>query len=58
MVSPLESLDLLEHVSGGSCPLPLISVKSLIDKLGDHDRILHIELFDAIHEATHDAAIV
>ena len=53
-----KSLDVLKHVSGGCSPLPRISRKSLIDELGNHDRILHIKLFDTIHEAAHDAAIV
>jgi hypothetical protein len=35
-----------------------ISSKSLVDKLGNHDRILHIKLLDTILEAAHDAAIV
>jgi len=53
-----KSLDVLEHVSGGCSPLLSISRKSLIDKLGNHDCILHVKLFDMIHEAAHDAAIV
>jgi len=53
-----ESLDVLKHVSGGSSLLSLICIESLVNKLGDHDRILHVKLFDAIHQAAHDAAIV
>jgi len=52
------SLDILEHVSGGRSPLPRISSKSLVDKLGNHDHILHITLLYTILEAAHDAAIV
>ncbi len=53
-----KSLDVLEHVSGGRSPLPRISSKSLVDKLGNHGHILHIKLLDTILEAAHDAAIV
>ena len=53
-----KSLDVLKHVSGGRSPLPRISSKSLLDKLGNHDRILHIKLLDTILEAAHDTAIV
>jgi len=53
-----KSLDVLEHVSGRRSPLPRISSKSLVDKLGNHDHILHIKLLDTIFEAAHDVAIV
>jgi len=53
-----KSLDVLKHISGGSSPLSLIRIKSLVDELGDHDHILHVKLVNAIHEAAHDAAIV
>ena len=53
-----ESLDIFKHISGGSGPLSLISRESLIHELGDPNCILHVKLFDRIHEAAHDVAIV
>ena len=53
-----KSIDVLKHVSGGCSPLPRISSRSLVDKLGNHDCTLHIKLLDAILEAAHDVAIV
>jgi hypothetical protein len=53
-----ESLDIFKHISGGSGPLSLISRESLIHELGDPNCILHVKLFDMIHEAAHDVAIV
>jgi hypothetical protein len=40
-----EGLKILKHISGGSAPLPLVSIESLIDKLGDQDCILHVNCF-------------
>jgi hypothetical protein len=53
-----KSLDVLEHVCGGSTPFPFVCIKSLVDELGNEDCVLYIVLFDMIHEAAYDAAIV
>ena len=53
-----KSLDIFEHVGSGSCPLSIVCCKRLIHELGDQDCILHVKLFDAIHEAAHDRTIV
>ena len=43
-----KSLDVLEHVGSGSCPISIVCCKRLIHKLGDQDCILHVKLFDAV----------
>jgi hypothetical protein len=53
-----KSLDVLEHVCGGSAPLPLVCIESLVDELGDQNCILHIVLLGVIHETSYNVAIV